>query len=204
MNFIRKIFLEKLVFICGLIVMAFEIIASRILGPFVGTSITVWTSIIGIILLSLSLGYVIGGRMADNKPQHSRLALIVIFAGILLMLVTTVKNYIIGGFVELSDNLYVVSVFSSLLLLAPPSILLGMVSPFAARLRINDLQSSGATVGYLYAISTLGSIAGTLLAGFVLIPFFGTTAILYTFSATLILFGFLQLIIYRTQNSNNA
>jgi len=203
MNFIRKIFLEKLVFICGLIVMAFEIIASRILGPFVGTSITVWTSIIGIILLSLSLGYVIGGRLADKKPLHSRLAIIVILAGILLILVTIVKNYIIEGFVELSDNLYVVSVFSSLLLLAPPSILLGMVSPFAARLRIRDLHSSGATVGYLYAISTLGSIAGTLLAGFVLIPFFGTSAILYAFSAILILFGFFQLIIYGTQKSNN-
>jgi len=121
----------------------------------------------------------------------------------LLILVTIVKNYIIEGFVELSDNLYVVSVFSSLLLLAPPSILLGMVSPFAARLRIRDLHSSGATVGYLYAISTLGSIAGTLLAGFVLIPFFGTSAILYAFSAILILFGFFQLIIYGTQKSNN-
>lgn len=183
----RKINLEIAVFLCGAVVMAYEIIGSRMLGPFVGTSMIVWSSIIGIILFSLSMGYYYGGKLADRKPRFDLLSGIIGSAGLFVLLSLLIKNPFLNFLNGAMNNIHLISIISSLVLFSIPAILLGMVSPFAARLKIKDRRSAGATVGYLYSLSTVGSITGTFLAGFYLIPGYGLTSILLMLAITLIL-----------------
>lgn len=182
----KKFDLEIIVFFCGAVVMAYEIIGSRMLGPYVGTSMMVWSSIIGIILLSLSLGYYFGGRIADAYPDPRRLGIIVGVAAIFIFLSIYFKDPLASGLLKVSDNLYFTTLLLSLLLFCIPAIALGMVSPFAARLKLRNLRTSGATVGHLYALSTVGSITGTFLAGFYLIPTYWLSDILLILAVALI------------------
>lgn len=167
--------------------MIFEIVGSRVLGPYLGTSIFIWTSLIGIILGSLSIGYWFGGRLADRKPSFSALAWIILLGAVFIGITTLVKEPFLRYLPRLISGLKWQSIAASLFLFAPASIFLGMVSPYAVRLKIKALQTSGSTVGQLYAISTVGSIAGTFAAGFYLIPAMGTTNILIAITILLAL-----------------
>ncbi len=183
----KKYVLEIAVFLCGAIVMIYEIVGSRVVAPHFGTSVYVWTSLIGVILASLSAGYWLGGRLADKRPRFSTLSWIILYAAILIGITTLAKDLILEVIVGFFDSMITRTLWGAVILFAPASILLGMVSPFAVRLKLRAVISSGATVGNLYAISTLGSIAGTFLAGFWLIPVLGTTSILYVISIILVL-----------------
>jgi len=182
----KKFTLEIVVFICGAVVMAYEIIGSRMLGPYVGTSMFVWTSIIGIILLSLSIGYIIGGRIADKKPRADILSMYIFTSALFIILSTLMKDVLLDFLLSSITNIQVVSIIASILLFTIPSILLGMVSPFAARIKMKSVEKSGSTVGNLYAISTVGSIIGVFLAGFYFVPNFKITSILMLFAIALI------------------
>lgn len=183
----KKYLLEVVVFLCGAIVMILEIVGARVLAPYQGTSIFVWTSLIGVILGCLSLGYWWGGRIADRNPSYRAFALIIFIAGVFVALITFSKELLLVLLRNYVSDVRVGAILAALALFAVPSVLLGMVSPYAVKLRIRDLASSGATVGYLYAISTVGSILGTFLAGFVLIAYFGNTKILLVLSLALLL-----------------
>ncbi len=183
----KKFFLEIVVFLCGAVVMIYEIAGSRVLGPYLGTSIFIWTSLIGIILGSLSLGYWVGGRLADQKPTFGALAWIILLAAVCIGITTLLEKPFLAHLPRFISGLKWQSVTASIFLFAPASIFLGMVSPYAVRLKIKELQTSGTTVGQLYAISTVGSIAGTFAAGFYLIPAMGTTNILVTITILLAL-----------------
>ncbi len=174
--------------------MIYEIAGSRVLGPFLGTSTFIWTSLIGIILGSLSLGYWLGGRVADKWPSYTLLAWIILAAAALIGLTTLVKDLFLNYLPRLVTGLKWQSVVASIFLFAPASVFLGMVSPYAVRLKIKALQTSGATVGRLYAISTVGSIAGTFAAGFFLIPAMGTTNILIAITILLALLSLVLLL----------
>jgi len=193
---LRHFFLEIIVFLCGAVVMIFEIVGSRVLGPYLGTSIFIWTSLIGIILGSLSLGYWIGGRLADKRPSFSMLAWIILASALMIGFTTLVKEFFLFNLPKVIEGLKWQSVVASIFLFAPASVLLGMVSPYAVRLKIKALQTSGTTVGNLYAISTMGSIAGTFAAGFYLIPALGTTNILLTIT---LLLAILSIILFITE-----
>lgn len=193
----KRFFLEIVVFICGAVVMAFEIIGSRMLGPFVGTSHFVWSSIIGVILISLSLGYYYGGKLADKKPSFSLLSLIILIAAVFIIISTLIKTSLLQIMLDAIDSVQVVAILSSLILFSIPGVLLGMVSPFAVKLKSRNLKTTGQTVGNLYALSTIGSIAGTFLAGFWLVPLFRISMILYLLAFTLIIFSVLLYLIYR-------
>lgn len=179
--------LEIAVFLCGAIVMIYEIVGSRVVAPHFGTSLYVWTSLIGVILASLSAGYWLGGRLADRRPRFSTLSWIILFSAILIGLTTLVKDHVLYFLGSAFEGMMTRTLLGTIVLFAPASILLGMVSPYAVRLRVRAVTTSGATVGRLYAISTIGSIAGTFLAGFVLIPALGTTSILYVIAIILIM-----------------
>lgn len=166
--------------------MVFELVGSRVLGPYLGTSIFVWTSIIGIILGSLSIGYWLGGKIADKKPQIGVLSSIIFFSAIFIGLTILINSFVLIFLQEKEVGLKLSTVISSIVLFAPASIMLGMVSPFAVKLKMDSLKTSGSTVGNLYAISTIGSITGTFLAGFYLIPLIGTTNLLILLSVVLI------------------
>jgi spermidine synthase len=165
--------------------MVYELVGSRVLAPHLGSSTYVWTSLIGVILGSLSVGYWGGGRIADGKAGLENLGGIVFLAAAVIGITTCLKDpilEIIG--INISDLRWK-SVLASILLFSPASILLGSVSPYAVKLKSKTLENLGSTVGKLYALSTIGSIVGTFAAGFYLIPTFGTNKILVIISCAL-------------------
>ncbi len=184
---LNKYKLELIVFTTGACVMIMELVGSRVLAPYLGTSIVVWTSIIGIILACLSLGYWYGGKLADQKPNWQSFATVIFLSAIYIGLVGFLKEWVLGLIQVFTSDLRIGSFLATIILFAPPSVLLGMVSPYAVKLKLKDLQSSGSTVGELYAMSTLGSIVGTFVTGFVLVGHIGNTKILFLLSIILIL-----------------
>jgi predicted membrane-bound spermidine synthase len=139
---IHKYTLEIAVFICGAVVMIFELVGSRVLGPYFGTSIFVWTSLIGIILGSLSLGYYLGGKLSDKKPSFEILSLIIFLSAVFILVTIFSKKFLLN-FLQISiPNIKISSVIASVLLFAPTSILLGMISPYVAKLKLENLNTS--------------------------------------------------------------
>ena len=179
--------LEIAVFISGAVVLIFEILGSRVMGPYVGTSVYVWTSLIGVILGSLSFGYWLGGKYADRNPQIKTLSLIILLGAVSIFLTTLIKDITLELLLSVIKDQKWCAFFASLVLFAPTSILSGMVLPYAVKLKLKNLKLTGATVGNLHALSTVGSIMGTFLAGYVLIPNFGTTRVLFALAITLVL-----------------
>ncbi len=176
---LANIALEITVFTCGALVMIYEIIGSRIVSPFIGTSTYVWTSLIGVILGALSLGYWLGGKTADRQPHVRVLASVIFLAAGAVAATILFKDIFLSFIAQSSLIIEFKSVIAALLLFAPASVLLGFVTPYAVKLKMISLEDSGKTVGRLYALSTVGSILGTFLAGFLLIPLVGSTRTLY-------------------------
>lgn len=187
----KKYTLEFVVFTCGAAVMVLELIAARLLAPYLGTSYFVWTSIIGIIMASLSLGYWFGGNLADSKPSRNMLTIVIFASAIFIAIVAFTNSFVLELIQHYFDDIRIGGIVATTTLFAFPSILLGMVSPYAVKLKMDNVDSSGATVGNLYAISTIGSIVGTFLSGFVLVPYFGSTKVLLLLSAVLIVTSYL-------------
>ena len=187
----NRYILEITVFVCGALVMIFEIIGSRILSPFIGTSTYVWTSLIGIILGALSLGYWLGGRIADRRPDKKVLGSVILAAGALVAATVLIKEVFLSSVGSAAIGLELKAVIASLVLFGPASVCLGIVTPFAVRLKMTSLDNTGQTVGRLYALSTIGSIVGTFVAGFLLIPFVGSVRTLYMIAGTLMALSFL-------------
>jgi spermidine synthase len=179
--------LEIVVFLCGAAVMILELVGSRVLAPYLGTSTFVWTSLIGIVLGCLSVGYYAGGKLADRRPDPNVFALIILLSGLAVGAVAVLDAAILVGVSELLKDVRASAVAASLLLFGVPSVLFGMVLPYAVRLKITGIERTGTTVGTLYALSTVGSIVGTFLAGFVLISYFGNRRILVFLSVLLVL-----------------
>jgi MFS family permease len=182
----KKYLLEVVVFVCGALVMVFELVGARILGPYAGTSLFVWTSLIGIILGSLSLGYFFGGKISDKHPDYGAFGLIILLAGIAILMTAISKDFVLRYLSVRIFDIRWLAVVSSIFLFAPGSFFMGMVSPFGVKLKLQALEKTGSTAGNLYAISTIGSIAGTFAAGFYLIPAFGSTSLVYFISLVLI------------------
>ena len=181
------------VFVSGAVVMALELLGSRLLAPVFGNSIFVWGSLIGVVLASLSAGYYLGGKLADLRPQLQTLSLILFVAGVLVLILPSltppVFNAVLG--INLGDRYS--PLLATAILLGPPSVLLGMVSPYAIRLVARSVEKLGKSSGNLYALSTLGSIVGTFFTVFVLIPEFGVNKIIVALGVTLLVVAFLGL-----------
>ncbi|MCU0558974.1 MAG: fused MFS/spermidine synthase [Desulfobacterales bacterium] len=183
--------LELAVFLCGAVVMVIELAGSRVMAPYLGTSLVVWTSLIGIILAALSLGCWWGGRLADRRPEARLLGRIILLAALATGAIGLTNPFVLGFLQAQGAGLHTAAVWATLVLFAPPALCLGMVAPFAVRLKLSDARHSGRTAGSLYAISTVGSIVGTFLAGFVLIAWIGSTNIMLLMAAVLVLASFL-------------
>ena len=170
--------LTCVVFAAGVGTLATEIAASRLLAPYFGNSTIVWANVIGLTLASLSVGYWLGGRLADRYPTPRALGLVVAAAACLVAFATLVARPILDFSVEgldrVSAGAAIGSFFGVLVLFVPPVTLMGMVAPFAIRLAIRDIASAGTVAGRLYAVSTIGSLLGTFLAALVAIPAIGT------------------------------
>lgn len=166
-------------FIIGFIIMAFEILGSRYLNPFFGSGIFTWSSLITTVLMALSTGYFIGGYIADRKPSVNLLGFIVFSASIWFGLMPIFANPLFAFVFDSVQDIRYGSLISSIFLLFVPLSLVGVYSPFAIRLILRSTNVSGTVSGRIYGISTLGSIIGTLVTTFYLIPFIGTRIITY-------------------------
>ena len=183
-----------LIFIAGMLSMSFEIAGARILGPFFGSSVFVWTSLIGVIMGSLSIGYWLGGVVSINKTSFSFLSYLLAISA-LFILITAIGNiYVLERVLKYVHGFRLRTVVGSALLFGPASILFGMILPYGVRLTMDRLSSSGLTVGKLYALSTFGSILGTFFTGFVLMPLLGFENILFLIAAVLVVFSFVFLL----------
>ncbi len=171
-------FIYAIVFTSGLCSLAVELAASRLLGNYFGTSNLVWASIIGLILIYLTIGYALGGRWADRSPHYNTLFTILIWASFAIGLIPIASRPVLrlaaNAFDSLSIGVLIGSFTSVMVLFIIPVTLLGMVSPFAIRLSIQDPQQAGRISGRIYAVSTLGSFLGTFLPVLILIPWIGT------------------------------
>ena len=170
--------LPFLVFVVGTGSLGAEIAAVRLLAPYFGASTIVWANTIGVVLVALSTGYWLGGRLADRHPHLRGLCLLALTAAVLLALVPFVADPLldlgVDALDEVSAGAFIGSLAAVLVLVAVPITLLGAVSPYAIRLAVSKIEEAGTVAGRLYALSTAGSLLGTLLSALVLIPLVGT------------------------------
>lgn len=199
----REIVLGSTVaFIASFCTLVIELVAGRILAPYVGVSLYTWTSIIGVVLAGISLGAYLGGLLADRYPRGSTLGWLLFLSGLSALAVplladsigdapilrnpeteTLAKLVVDSGMSLLMARILV----TTTLVFFGPALLLGMISPVVVKLAVKDLEKTGNTVGKIYAFSTLGSILGTFATGFFLIEAMGTRTLLYSVGALLIL-----------------
>jgi spermidine synthase len=167
-----------LTFAAGALIMIFEIIGARILAPFIGTSFIVWTSLIGFVLASLSLGYYLGGKWIDKKPGIATAGKALLGSALAILWVILIKDDFLAWIVDHVKGLKASSVFAGLVLFSPAGLFLGMVSPSMSRLMLTNIPDAGKTMGSIFAWGSIGSLFGTFLAGFYLLPNFPLTHIL--------------------------
>ena len=177
--------------------MGLEMTGSRILAIHFGSSIYVWGAIIGVFLAALSIGYYAGGRLADRVPKFYPLTVLLLIAGIWLILIPLYAHPVCRMVLRLNPGERLGPLLSTLILFGGPSVLLGMVSPYAVRLAAETVEKIGNVSGSLYAISTFGSIVGTLLTAFWLVPALGARALLQSLGIYLLLLPLVALPVAR-------
>lgn len=181
--------------LCGALVMVVEVLGSRVIGPFFGVSLFVWTSLITVTMVALAAGYAIGGHWSDRKSSPDWLYGIIMVSGILEILIPVLKGPILQ--MSLPLGLRWGSLTSAFLLFGPSLFLLGCVSPYVVKIAAREMHNIGRTVGSFYAISTVGSVIGTLLTGFVLIAYLGVNQIFLLAGALLIALGIVYFVFFR-------
>ncbi len=178
--------LRVVVFGSGAVLMGLEIVGSRIIAPFFGSSVYVWGGLISIFLAALSLGYYLGGTMADRWPRPTLLAGLLALSGLAILILPVVSRPVLVAFDAWDLGPRLNPLLASVTLFTVPSVLMGMTSPFAIKLVARDLATVGTSAGVLYAVSTAGSIVGTISTAFFLVPAMGVRAILYLLGALLL------------------
>ncbi len=185
-----RFYLLLVVFLCGMTTMAIEMGASRVIGTFFGNPLTIWAILIGVVMVYLTIGYTLGGRLADRRPEPRFLYGLVGFAGLATGLIPAVSRPLLvwaqQGLYQVVAGMYIGALIGVLALFSAPMILLACVSPFAIRLAMQDVDQAGRTAGSIYALSTVGSILGTLIPPFLTIPFWGVSLSFYLFALILL------------------
>jgi hypothetical protein len=178
-----------LAFCSGFIIMGIELLGGRILAPFFGSSIHIWGSIITVFMLSLSFGYLIGGKLSLHQASLQKFSTIFIIGGLLLLPIYYWAEVIMNQlFILIEDSRYG-SLLASVALFFLPTFILGMISPYSVRLLVSDHHKTGQVAGFLYFISTLGSALGTIVTSFYLVLYFEVNSIVLGFSLLLISLG---------------
>jgi len=183
--------------------MGIELLGGRILAPFFGSSVHIWGSIITVFMLSLSFGYLIGGKLSTKNASLTRYGYIFLFAGITVLPIALWSGSIMEAiFISIEDSRYG-SLTASMALFFIPTIILGMISPYSVRLLVTDKDKSGQVAGVLYFVSTLGSALGTIITSFYFVLFFEVKSIIFTFSILLMLFGVIAISFDKLSNTKN-
>ena len=193
----KKYILEITVFICGAIGMILELVAARVLSPYVGSSNLIWTTIIGVMLISMSIGYWLGGKKADKDPNKNTLSNLIILGALTASLIPLLEVVLVNNLTKISNDLVGIALISSAIIFGIPSFVVATVSPFAVKLRDKEYENLGEISGSTSSLSTIGSICGTFLAGFFLIPTFGVRTIILGITVVLLI---LAIILYENKS----
>lgn len=189
-------------FSSGFSIMGIELLGGRILAPYFGSSIYIWGSIITVFMLSLSMGYLLGGKLSTLSTSLKHFAFIFILSGICVLPVgfyaTALMELI---FIYIEDSRYGSLLAATALFLIPTTIL-GMISPYAIRLLVKNTDESGKVAGKLYFTSTLGSALGTIFTSFYLVLWFDINQIIFGFSFLLISLGGLAISLHVNQKTS--
>src|SRR5258707_8984988 len=191
-------------FITGGIVMSFEMLGSRYLNPYFGSGIYTWAALISTVLAALTLGYFLGGWLADRTASALVLGTTVLVASLYFLALPTFSDALLEFLLADIDDVRTGSLVASLAILLFPVTLLGMYSPFAIRLMLRSPERSGMVSGTVYGVSTAGSIVGTLGTTFLLIPLIGTKAITYSLGAACLLCGLFLMVLSRVRTRRAA
>ena len=170
-------------FVTGAIVMSFEMLGSRYLNPYFGSGIYTWAALISTVLAALTVGYFAGGMVADRRPSPRVLGIAVLIGSAFIVALPAFSTAMLEAVLDAIDDIKIGSLISAFVIMFFPVAFYGAYSPFAIRLLLRITQSSGGVSGAVYAISTAGSIVGTLGTTFFLIPTIGTRAITFTLGA---------------------
>jgi spermidine synthase len=189
--------LQLTVFVAGAVLLGLEIVGSRVLAPYFGSSIFVWGSLISTFLAGLTLGYYTGGFLADRKPHLAVMAVLILISGVLVVILPVTAPPINRGIASVDFGPRLNPLLATLCLFFLPSIFMGTVSPYAIKLAASSLATIGNTAGLIYAISTAGSIVGALLTAFYLIQMIGVRSILYALGITLMALALLLMMVDR-------
>jgi predicted membrane-bound spermidine synthase len=171
----NKTYLYVSISVSGASILAVEILGTRIIGPFYGVDLFLWSALISVTLAALAAGYWLGGRWADRGPTMGRFSSLFVAAGLWLVLLPFLRGTAIEIARPLGHRAALLS--AAALLFFPPLAILGMVSPYALKLRVRSVGEVGRSAGNLYAVSTLASVAAALLVGFLLVPGFGVKSL---------------------------
>lgn len=186
MKLLWSLLVYGVAFLSGAVLLALEIVASRVLAPYFGNSVYVWGSLISVFLLALSLGYWLGGLLADRRPSLMTLAGVLALAGVFILPLPLVYMPLSRFIVDLELEFRTSVLLACVVFFLAPSVLMGMVSPFAIKLSATGLEVIGRTSGQVYAVSTMGSISGALAVSFFLIPWLGTRGIVFVLGLVLL------------------
>ena len=181
--------IHLLAFCGGFIIMSFELLGGRILAPYFGSGVYVWGSIITIFMLSLAIGYLLGGRLSVKNPSPRKFAGIFAISAIFLYpMVLYAQPVMELIFLQIEDPRYG-SLTAAAFLFMVPTIILGMISPYSVRLLVDNVEESGKVAGALYFTSTLGSAIGTLVTSFYLVLWFEVDTIITILTLVLLSIG---------------
>ena len=182
---IESVAIGAAVFLSGAVLLGVEIAASRVVAPYFGNSLFVWGALIGVVLAGLSIGYALGGALADRVPPAPLLVAVIGLGGLAVLAVPLVDERVLEWIVGWDPGPRLDPLLAAVLLFGPASVILAAVTPVAVRLRIRSLANVGRTAGRLFSVSTAGSIAGTFATAFFLIPEVGVDQLFAIGAATL-------------------
>ena len=188
-----------IMFIASFCTLVIEMVAGRILAPFVGVSIYTWTSIIGVILAGISIGAYIGGKLVDRFPVRKTLGWLLLLSGISALTIIPFTNLIAAYRFNMPLMIRIFLVTSVIFFL--PGCILGTISPVVVRLTLKDIDNAGNVIGKIYAVSTFGAIIGTFATGFLLISWMGTRSIILAMGAILILLALFSGALFKTKKA---
>ncbi len=183
----RPLVLSAAAFTSGAVLLSVEIAASRVLAPFFGNSLFVWGALIGVVLTGLSVGYWLGGLAADRVPAPALMIVVMALGAASVLAVPLVDESVLDAVVRWDPGPRANPLVAAVLLFGIPSVVLAAVTPIAVRLLAQTVETLGATAGRLFAISTFGSIVGTFVTAFWLVPELGIDQLLAFAAATLFL-----------------
>lgn len=183
----------------GFFVMGIELLGGRLLAPFFGSSIFVWGGIIAVFMACLSVGYLVGGQFSLKAPSLSILGALLMGAGVLGLPIIAVGTATLEWLSYAVPDPRYGSLAGALLLFGATTVVSGMISPYAVRLLIADLNQAGRSAGLLYFVSTLGSAAGTILTSFYLVLYLELDIIILSMIGVSLVLGSLLMVFGRRE-----